>query len=75
MIKRGFDHVRHIRPALPRILPRPPRRNAETASDKVASDEMLEAHWDAGDPAGPGDRGSGLGDGAATKEAPGSRVS
>ena len=35
----------------------------------VASDEFPEANWDASDPAGPGDRGSGLGDGAATKEA------
>jgi len=42
---------------------------------QVASDEMLEAHWDAGDPIGPGDRGSSLGDGTATKEAPGGRVS
>jgi len=41
---------------------------------QVASDEMLEGHWDAGDPVGPGDRGSSLGDGTATKEAPGGRV-
>ena len=42
---------------------------------QVASDEMLEAHWDAGDPTGPGDQGSSLGDGTAAKEAPGGRVS
>ena len=36
----------------------------------IASDEILEAHWDGGDPAGPGDRGSGWGDATATKEAP-----
>jgi hypothetical protein len=41
----------------------------------VAGDEMLKAHRDAGDPAGPGDRDSSLGDGTARKEAPGSRVS
>jgi hypothetical protein len=35
----------------------------------VASDEIPEANWDASDPAGP-DRGSGFGDGNATKEAP-----
>src|SRR6202521_5920906 len=29
----GFDHAHHIRLALPRILPCPPRRNAETASN------------------------------------------
>jgi hypothetical protein len=29
----GFDHALHIRPALSRILPHPPRRNAETASN------------------------------------------
>jgi hypothetical protein len=33
MIKRGFDHARYIRPALPGILQCPPRRNAEAASD------------------------------------------
>jgi len=32
VLKRGFDHVRYTRPALPRILPCPPRRNAETTS-------------------------------------------
>jgi len=36
----------------------------------VAADEILEANWDASDPAGPDDRSSGLGDGTATKEAP-----
>jgi hypothetical protein len=36
----------------------------------VASDEVLEARWDAGDPAGPGDRSSSWGDGTATKQAP-----
>jgi hypothetical protein len=36
----------------------------------AASDEIPEATWDASDPAGPGDRGSALGDGTATKEAP-----
>jgi len=36
----------------------------------VASDELPEANWDASDPAGPGDRGSGLGDGTATIESP-----
>jgi hypothetical protein len=41
----------------------------------VAGDEILKAHLDAGDPTGPGDRGSSLDDGTATKEAPGSRVS
>ena len=41
----------------------------------VAGDDILKARWDAGDPAGPGDRGSSLGDGTATKEAPGSWVS
>jgi len=28
-----LDHARHIRPPVPRILPCPPRRDAETASD------------------------------------------
>jgi hypothetical protein len=36
----------------------------------VASDEILEAHPDGGDPAGPSDGGSGWGDAAATNEAP-----
>ena len=36
----------------------------------VASYEIPETNWDASDPAGPGDRDSGLGDGTATKEAP-----
>jgi hypothetical protein len=36
----------------------------------AASSEVPGANWDASDPAGPGDRGSGLGDGTATKEAP-----
>lgn len=36
----------------------------------VASDEIRQANQDAGDPAGPGDQGSGWGDGPATKEAP-----
>ena len=36
----------------------------------VASDEVLEARWDAGDPAGTSDRNSSWGDGIATKEAP-----
>jgi hypothetical protein len=40
----------------------------------AAGDEILKAHLDAGDPAAPGDRGSSLGRGTATKEAPGSRV-
>ena len=36
----------------------------------VASDEILEAHWDTGDPAGAHDRCSDCSDGTATKEAP-----
>ena len=36
----------------------------------VASDEVLEARWDAGDPARSSDRSSSWGDGTATKEAP-----
>ena len=36
----------------------------------VASDEIREAHWDTGDPAGAHDRGSDRSDGTATKEAP-----
>src|SRR5689334_18703471 len=32
VIKRGFDHVCHTRPALPRILPSSPHRNAEATS-------------------------------------------
>ena len=36
----------------------------------VAGDEVLEAHWDGGDPAGPSDRGGGWGEAAATNEAP-----
>lgn len=36
----------------------------------VASDQIREANWDAGDPAGPGGRGSGCGDGPPTNEAP-----
>jgi hypothetical protein len=36
----------------------------------VASDEVLEARWEAGDPAGSSARSSGRGDGSATKEAP-----
>jgi hypothetical protein len=35
-----------------------------------AGDEIPGANWDASDPAGPVDRGSGLGGGIATKEAP-----
>jgi hypothetical protein len=41
----------------------------------VASDEILEAPWEAGDPAGAHDRGSDCSDRTATKEVPGSRVS
>jgi hypothetical protein len=41
----------------------------------VASDDILEAHWEAGDPAGAHDRGSDCSDRTATKEVPGSRVS
>ena len=40
----------------------------------VASDEILEAHWAGGDPAGPIAGGSGWGDAAATIEAPTIRV-
>jgi len=36
----------------------------------VASDEVLEARWDDGDPAGRSDGSSGWGDAAATNEAP-----
>jgi hypothetical protein len=35
----------------------------------VASDEILEPHWDGGDPAGPSDGDRGWGDAAATNEA------
>ncbi len=35
----------------------------------VAGDEILETHRDGGDPAGPGDRGSGSRDATATKDA------
>ena len=37
---------------------------------RVASDEVQETRWDAGDNAGPGDRSSSCGDGTATKEPP-----
>ena len=36
----------------------------------VASDEILEAPWDTGDPAGAHDQGSDRSDGTATNEAP-----
>jgi hypothetical protein len=36
----------------------------------VASDEILQAPWDDGDPSDPGDQSSGWGEGAVTKEAP-----
>ena len=36
----------------------------------IPSDETPGTNWDASDPADPGDRDSGLGDGTATKEAP-----
>jgi hypothetical protein len=32
VFKRGFDYVRYTRPAVPRILPCPPCRNAQTTS-------------------------------------------